>query len=45
MHNSHNLSCFVFLVFRAFLTGAYGSEDCANTPYVFDIKKNILFYG
>ena len=34
----HILSCFVFLVCRAFLTWASGSEDFANTSYVFDIK-------
>ena len=36
------LSCFVFLVCRAFLTWASGSEDCANTSY--DSTLNKLFW-
>ena len=42
------LSCFVFLVCRAFLTlDKRSTEDCANTSYVFDIKEIILilFYS
>ena len=38
----HILSCFVFLVCRAFLTWASGSEDCANTSH--DSTLNKLFW-
>ena len=40
----HILSCFVFLVSRAFLTRASGLEDCANTSTLNKLFYSILLY-